>query len=113
MTFVRKGSIQRFNTPVASRRSVAGIANSLIALVPPPPLYERFSHKSELLTLLRRRARVNLFSAIRTSRSPMDACRRALDFFTAHPNDYRLISEDWAMAFARKEDMPSFEFIKA
>jgi AcrR family transcriptional regulator len=77
-----------------------------------PTLYERFSHKSDLLTLLRRRARLNLFSAIRTSRSSLDACRRALDFFTAHPNDYRLISEDWAIAFARKEHMPSFEFIK-
>lgn len=60
-----------------------------------PTLYERFSHKSDLLTLLRRRARLNLFSAIRTSRSPLDACRRALDFFTAHPNDYRLISGPW------------------
>jgi AcrR family transcriptional regulator len=77
-----------------------------------PTLYERFSQKSDLLTLLRRRARLHLFSVIRTSRSPLDACRRALYFFTAHPNDYRLISEDWAIAFARKEHMPSFEFIK-
>ncbi len=76
-----------------------------------PTLYERFSHKSDLLTLLRRRARRNLFSAIRPSRSATETCRRALDFFTAHPNDYRLISEDWAIAFARKEHMPSFEFI--
>src|SRR6267142_565497 len=37
---------------------------------------------------------------------------RALDFFVVHPHDYRLISEDWATAFARKELMPSFEFIK-
>lgn len=77
-----------------------------------PTLYERFSHKSDLLSVLRRRARLNLFSAIRTSRSPLKACRRALDFFVAHPNDYRLISEDWGMAFAGKEHMPSFEFIK-
>jgi AcrR family transcriptional regulator len=77
-----------------------------------PTLYERFSHKRDLLALLRRHARLNLFSAIRASRSPLDACRRALDFFTAHPNDYRLISEDWAIAFARKEHLPSFEFIK-
>jgi AcrR family transcriptional regulator len=77
-----------------------------------PTLYERFSHKSDLLTLLRHRARLNLFSAIRPSRSPLEACRRALDFFTSHPNDYRLVSEDWAIAFARKEHMPSFDFIK-
>jgi len=35
-----------------------------------------------------------------------------LDFFAAHPNDFRLITEAWAIAFARKEPMPSFEFIK-
>jgi AcrR family transcriptional regulator len=77
-----------------------------------PTLYERFSNKSDLLALLRRRARLHLFSAIKPSRTPVEVCRRALDFFTARPNDYRLISEDWAIAFARKEDMPSFEFMK-
>src|SRR5216683_93082 len=56
-----------------------------------PTLYERFSNKNDLLSLLR---------------------RRVLDFFAAHPNDFRLISEDWAIAFSRKEHMPSFEFLK-
>ncbi len=77
-----------------------------------PTLYERFSNKEDLLSLLRRRARLNLFSAIKPSRTPVQVCRRVLDFFVSHPNDYRLISEDWAIAFARKEDMPSFEFLK-
>ena len=77
-----------------------------------PTLYERFSNKEDLLSLMRRRARLNLFSAIKPSRTPAQVCRRVLDFFVAHPNDYRLISEDWALAFARKEDMPSFEFLK-
>jgi AcrR family transcriptional regulator len=77
-----------------------------------PTLYERFSNKEDLLSLLRRRARLNLFAAIKPSRTPAQACRRVLDFFGAHPNDYRLITEDWAIAFARKEHMPSFEFLK-
>jgi AcrR family transcriptional regulator len=77
-----------------------------------PTLYERFATKEELLSLLRRRARLNLFSAIKPSHTPAQACRRVLDFFVAHPNDYRLITEDWAIAFARKEHMPSFEFLK-
>jgi AcrR family transcriptional regulator len=77
-----------------------------------PTLYERFSHKSDLLALLRRRARRNLFSAIRSSRSPVEICRRALDFFSAHPHDYRLVAEDWAIALARKEPLPSFEFLQ-
>jgi AcrR family transcriptional regulator len=77
-----------------------------------PTLYERFSNKEDLLSLLRRRARLNLFATIKSSRTSVQVCRRVLDFFTAHPNDYRLITEDWALAFARKEDMPSFEFLK-
>src|SRR6266478_921144 len=76
-----------------------------------PTLYERFSNKEDLLSLLRRR-RLNLFSAIKASRTPAQVCRRVLDFFAARPNDFRLISEDWAIAFARKEHMPSFEFLK-
>jgi len=77
-----------------------------------PTLYERFSDKKQLLELLRRRARFNLFSAIRSSRTTEQVCRRALDFFTRNPNDYRLISEDWAIAFGRRDYMPSFEFMK-
>src|SRR6266581_7841506 len=52
------------------------------------------------------------FFGPKSSRSPAQVCRRVLDFFLAHPNDYRLITEDWATAFARKEEMPSFEFLK-
>jgi len=77
-----------------------------------PDTLRAFFHKEDLLSLLRRRARLNLFSAIKSSRSPAQVCRRVLDFFLAHPNDYRLITEDWATAFARKEEMPSFEFLK-
>jgi AcrR family transcriptional regulator len=88
-------------------RSVARAAGTTT-----PTLYERFSNKSDLLALLRRRARLHLFLAIKPSRTPVEVCRRVLDFFTARPNDYRLISEDWAIAFARKEHMPSFEFMK-
>jgi AcrR family transcriptional regulator len=77
-----------------------------------PTLYERFTGKEDLLSLLRRRARLNLYSAIKLSRTPVQVCRQVLEFFTAHPNEYRLISGDWAIAFARKEHMPSFEFMK-
>jgi AcrR family transcriptional regulator len=77
-----------------------------------PTLYERFRDKDDLLALLRRRARLNLFSAIKPSRSPVEACRNALDFFAAHPNEFRLITDDWAIEFARREPMPSFELMK-
>ena len=77
-----------------------------------PTLYERFSNKGCLLALLRRRARLKLFAAIQSSRTPTQACRRVLDFFGSHPNDFGLISEGWAIAFARGEHIPSFEFLK-
>jgi len=77
-----------------------------------PTLYERFSNKDDLVSLLRRRARQNLFANIKASRTPAQVCRRVLDFFAAHPNDFRLITEAWAIAFARKEHLPSFEFLK-
>lgn len=77
-----------------------------------PTLYERFHDKGDLLALLRRRARQNLFASIRGAHSPLEACDRALDFFVAHPNEFALITEDWAISFARKESMPSFDFLK-
>jgi AcrR family transcriptional regulator len=88
-------------------RRVARIAGTTT-----PTLYERFTGKKALLSLLRRHARLHLYSAIKLSRTPAQACRRVLEFFTDHPNDYRLISRDWAIAFARRENMPSFEFMK-
>ncbi len=93
--------------PALTMRAIASASGTTT-----PTLYERFSNKEDLLSLLRRRARLNLFAAIKPSRTPAQVCRRVLDFFAAHPNDFRLISEDWAIAFARKEHMPSFEFLK-
>src|SRR5260370_22619882 len=59
-----------------------------------PTLYERFSNKEDLLLLLRRRARRNLFAAIKPSRTPAQSCRRVLDFVVSHPLDDRLLSEN-------------------
>jgi AcrR family transcriptional regulator len=77
-----------------------------------PTLYERFSNKEDLLAPLRRRARLKLFSAIKSSKTPALTCRRVLDFFAARPHDFLLISEGWGLALARKEHLPSFEFLK-
>src|SRR5260370_25767101 len=77
-------------------RAVAGASGTTT-----PTLYERFSNKEDLLSLLRRRAPLNLFSAIKSSRSPTQVCRRVLDFFLSHPNDYHLITDYCASAIAR------------
>src|SRR5882762_10872588 len=86
--------------PALTMRAVARASGTTT-----PTLYERFSNKDDLLSLLRRRARLNLFAVIKSSRTPAQVCRRVLDFLAAHPNDFRLISEDWAIAFDRKEHM--------
>ena len=93
----------RRGEPSLTMRAVASASGTTT-----PTLYERFSNKEDLMALLRRRARLNLFAAIQPSHTAAQLCRRVLDFFASHPNDYRLISEDWALAFARKENMPSF-----
>src|SRR2546423_1661633 len=98
--------LEQFDIPAASRLPQPACASACFTL------YERFSNNDGLLSLLRRRARLNLFSAIKSSRRPEQVCRGVLNFFAARPNDFRLISEDWAIAFARKEHMPSFEFLK-
>src|SRR5260370_8898386 len=67
----------------------------------PPPLYERFSNKEDLLTLLRRRARLNLFSAINPSRTPSQVSPPLLNFFAPHPTDFSLISSSSTIAFTR------------
>ncbi len=63
--------------------TIRALANA--AGTTPTTLYERFSNKDDLLGLLRRRARLNLFWALEPSRTAVEACRRALDFFTEHP----------------------------
>src|SRR5207245_6475732 len=50
-----------------------------------PTLYERIPNKGDLISLLQRRARRNLFLAIRSSRTPVQACQPAMAFLHAQP----------------------------
>ena len=76
-----------------------------------PTLYERFRDKHDLLELLQERARQKVFLSIKDARSASEACRRALKFMVAHGNEYRLLIANWAARMARKEHMPSYEFL--
>jgi AcrR family transcriptional regulator len=77
-----------------------------------PTLYKRVRDKDDLLRLLQQRARRNLYSTIKSSPTTVDACRKALEYFEAHPHEFQLITEDWATAFAQREPMPSLELLK-
>lgn len=77
-----------------------------------PTLYERFRDKHELIMFLRLRARERMFAALQPAKSTAEACRLGLEFTLTNGNEYLLLISDWAERFARKERMPSFEFIQ-
>lgn len=77
-----------------------------------PTLYERFRDKQDLVEFLRTRARRRLFESIRQAESAADACRRALEFISEHGHEYKLLTSEWGVQFARKQQMPAYEFIQ-
>lgn len=77
-----------------------------------PTVYQRFRNKRDLLEGMRRQAMQNFLAALEPARSAAKTCERFLDFASAHPNDYRLLTADWAVRLSRDERKPSFELIK-
>lgn len=77
-----------------------------------PTLYERFRDKHDLITFLRVRARERMFAALQPAKSTADACRLGLEFTLTNGNEYLLLTSDWAERLARKERMPSYEFLQ-
>jgi AcrR family transcriptional regulator len=101
------GLWRRRGRPGVTMRAVARAAGTTT-----PTLYERFRDKDDLLRLLRQRARRNLYSAIKSSPTAVEACSNALDYFEAHPHEFQLITQGWATALAQREPMPSLELLK-
>jgi AcrR family transcriptional regulator len=87
-------------------------AIALAAQTTTPTLYERFRDKHDLIVFLRVRARERMFNALQPARSTAEACRLGLEFALANGNEYLLLTSDWAERFARKEPMPSYEYLK-
>jgi AcrR family transcriptional regulator len=77
-----------------------------------PTVYERFRDKQDLIEFLRDRARQKMLLTIRAAKSPFDSCERALDFTLKFGNEYKLITIDWAARLGRRENLPSFLFMK-
>jgi AcrR family transcriptional regulator len=76
-----------------------------------PTVYQRFRNKQDILEGIRRRAMENFLHALEPARSSVKTCERFLDFASSHPNDYRLLTADWAARLSRDERKPSFELI--
>lgn len=101
------GLWRRRGRPGVTMRAVARAAGTTT-----PTLYERFRDKDDLLRVLQQRARHDLFSAVKSAPTAVDACRTALDYFEVHPHEFQLITADWATAFGQGERLPSMELLK-
>ncbi len=77
-----------------------------------PTMYQRFRDKRDLVALLRTRALKNLVSILQPAGSPAATCAQFLEFASAHPHEYRLLTADWAVRLSREERRPTFELIK-
>jgi len=87
-------------------------AVALAAKTTTPTLYERFRDKHDLIAFLRVRARERMFNALQPARSTAEVCRLGLEFALMNGNEYLLLTSDWAERFARKEPMPSYEYVQ-
>jgi AcrR family transcriptional regulator len=93
-------------------RALTMRAVALAAKTTTPTLYERFRDKHELIVFLRMRARERMFAALQPAKSAREACHLGLEFTLTNGNEYLLLTSDWAERLARKEPMPSYEFLK-
>jgi AcrR family transcriptional regulator len=93
-------------------RALTMRAVALSAKTTTPTLYERFKDKHELIVFLRVRAKERMFAALQPAKYTLEACRLGLDFALRNRNEYLLLTSDWAERLARKEHMPSYEYVQ-
>jgi len=87
-------------------------AVALAARTTTPTLYERFQDKHDLIVFMRVRARERMLAALQHAKSSVEACRLGLEFAIANGNEYLLLTSDWAERFARRERLPSYEYVQ-
>jgi len=87
-------------------------AVALAAKTTTPTLYERFQDKHDLIVFMRVRARERMFAALQPAKAAAEVCRLGLEFAIANGNEYLLLTSDWAERFARRERLPSYEYVQ-
>lgn len=92
-------------------RALTMRAVALAAKTTTPTLYERFQDKHDLIVFLGVRAKERMFDALQPAKSAAEACRLGLEFALRNGNEYLLLTSDWAERLARKERMPSYEYV--
>lgn len=93
-------------------RALTMRAVALAAKTTTPTLYERFRDKHDLIVFLRVRAKERMFAALQPAKSAREVCQLGLEFAIANGNEYLLLTSDWAERFARREPLPSYEYVQ-
>ena len=77
-----------------------------------PTLYERYHDRDDILRAVRIQTRVELFAALRRTRSLTQACERYLEFALEHPHAYEMLFDGFAQPPSLHEPWPSFNLMR-
>jgi AcrR family transcriptional regulator len=77
-----------------------------------PTVYERYRDRDDILKALRLQTRVELFSALRRTRTLRDAIHRHLEFALSHSHAYEVLFDGVAKAPSLHESWPSFNLMR-
>jgi AcrR family transcriptional regulator len=77
-----------------------------------PTVYERYRDREDILRALRIQTRVDLFAALRRSRSLSQACESYLEFALDHRHAYEVLYDKFAEAPSLHEPWPSFNLLR-
>ena len=77
-----------------------------------PTVYERYRDRDDILRGLRLQTRVELFSALRRTRTLRDAIHRHLEFALSHSHAYEVLFDGVAKSPSLHEPWPSFNLMR-
>jgi AcrR family transcriptional regulator len=77
-----------------------------------PTLYERYRDRDDILRAVRIQTCVELFAALRRTRSLMQACQRYLEFALDHRHAYEVLFDEFAQPPSLYEPWPSFNLMR-
>jgi AcrR family transcriptional regulator len=90
--------------------TMRGVANA--AGTTTPTLYERYHDRDDILRAVRIQTRVELFSALSSTRSLTQASERYLEFAIEHPHAYEMLFDGFAQPPSLHEPWPSFNLLR-
>jgi AcrR family transcriptional regulator len=77
-----------------------------------PTVYERYRDREDILRALRIQTRIELFAALRRSRTLAQACQSYLEFALEHRHAYEVLYDKFAEPPSLHEPWPSFNLLR-